>query len=35
MVDELYAHQGLDQNGVPKPKTLKSLGLENEPSHLL
>ncbi len=35
MVDELYAHQGLDKNGVPKPKTLKSLGLENEPSHLL
>jgi len=35
MVDELYAHQGLDQNGIPKPKTLKSLGLENEPSHLL
>ena len=35
MVDELYAHQGLDRNGVPKQKTLKSLGLENEPSHLL
>ena len=35
MVDELYAFQGLDQNGVPKQKTLKSLGLEKEPSHLL
>jgi aldehyde:ferredoxin oxidoreductase len=35
MVDELYAHQGLDRNGVPKQKTLKNLGLENEPSHLL
>jgi aldehyde:ferredoxin oxidoreductase len=35
MVDELYAHKGLDKNGVPKPKTLKSLGLEEEPSHLL
>jgi aldehyde:ferredoxin oxidoreductase len=35
MVDEFYEHQGLDKNGVPKQKTLKSLGLENEPSHLL
>ena len=35
MVDELYEHQGLDRDGIPKPKTLKSLGLENEPSHLL
>ena len=35
MVDELYAHQGLDKDGVPKPETLKNLGLENEPSHLL
>jgi aldehyde:ferredoxin oxidoreductase len=35
MVDELYTHQGLDREGIPKPETLKSLGLENEPSHLL
>jgi aldehyde:ferredoxin oxidoreductase len=35
MIDEIYAHKGLDRNGVPKPKTLKDLGLENEPSHLL
>jgi aldehyde:ferredoxin oxidoreductase len=35
MVDELYEHQGLDQDGIPKPKTLESLGLKNEPSQLL
>jgi aldehyde:ferredoxin oxidoreductase len=35
MVDELYAYQGLDQDGVPKPETLQSLGLDKEPSHLL
>jgi aldehyde:ferredoxin oxidoreductase len=35
MVDELYKHQGLDREGVPKKETLKKLGLENEPSHLL
>jgi aldehyde:ferredoxin oxidoreductase len=35
MVDELYEHQGLDKNGIPKPETLQSLGLENEPSHLV
>jgi aldehyde:ferredoxin oxidoreductase len=35
MVDELYEHQGLDKNGVPKPETLQRLGLENEPTHLL
>ena len=35
MVDELYEHQGLDKYGVPKPETLQSLGLENEPSHML
>ena len=28
-------YKGLDKNGVPKPETLKRLGLENEPSHLL
>jgi aldehyde:ferredoxin oxidoreductase len=35
MVDELYEHKGLDKDGVPKPETLKELGLENEPSHLV
>ena len=35
MVDELYKHQGLDKEGVPKKETLKKLGLDNEPSHLL
>jgi aldehyde:ferredoxin oxidoreductase len=35
MVDELYEHQGLDKNGVPKPETLQSLDLAKEPSHLV
>jgi len=35
MLDEFYEHKGLDKNGVPKKKTLKDLGLGNEPSHLL
>jgi aldehyde:ferredoxin oxidoreductase len=35
MVDELYEHKGLDKDGVPKPETLKELGLENEPSQLI
>ena len=35
MVDELYQHKGLDKDGVPKPETLKELGLENEPSNLI
>jgi aldehyde:ferredoxin oxidoreductase len=35
MVDELYEHKGLDKDGVPKPETLKKLGLESEPSHRL
>lgn len=35
MIDELYEHKGLDQDGVPKPETLKNLGLDKEPSHLL
>jgi aldehyde:ferredoxin oxidoreductase len=35
MIDELYEHKGFDNNGVPKPETLKRLGLENEPSHLV
>jgi hypothetical protein len=35
MVDELYEHKGLEQDGNPKPEILQQLGLENEPSHLL
>ncbi|MDZ7700220.1 MAG: aldehyde ferredoxin oxidoreductase family protein [Deltaproteobacteria bacterium] len=35
MVDEFYAHHGWDEKGVPTPETLKRLGLEDEPSHLL
>lgn len=35
MIDDFYTHKGLDENGVPKPETLKRLGLENEPSHRL
>jgi len=35
MVDEFYAYHGWDKEGVPTPETLKRLGLENEPSHLL
>jgi aldehyde:ferredoxin oxidoreductase len=35
MIDEFYEHKGLDQDGIPKPETLQSLSLENEPSHLL
>jgi aldehyde:ferredoxin oxidoreductase len=35
MIDEYYQHHGWDENGVPTPETLKRLGLEKEPSHLL
>jgi aldehyde:ferredoxin oxidoreductase len=35
MIDEFYEHKGLDKKGKPKAKTLKRLGLENEPSHML
>jgi len=35
MVDEFYQHHGWDENGVPTPNTLKRLGLDQEPSHLL
>ncbi|HEJ83911.1 MAG TPA: aldehyde ferredoxin oxidoreductase, partial [Desulfobacteraceae bacterium] len=35
MIDEFYEHKGLDKEGNPKPETLKELGLENEPSHLV
>jgi aldehyde:ferredoxin oxidoreductase len=32
---ECYGHKGWDENGVPKPETLKRLGIPNEPSHLV
>lgn len=35
MIDEYYEQHGWDENGVPKPETLKRLGLDKEPSHLL
>lgn len=35
MIDEYYEHHGWDNDGVPTPETLKRLGLEAEPSHLL
>ena len=35
MIDEFYEHHGWDENGVPKPETLKRLGLDKEPSHLV
>ena len=35
MIDEFYQHRGWDENGVPKPETLKRLGIDKEPSHLL
>jgi aldehyde:ferredoxin oxidoreductase len=35
MIDEFYEHKGLDEEGVPTQLTLESLGLDNEPSHLL
>jgi len=35
MLDEYYQHHGWDENGVPTEETLKRLGIDNEPSHLL
>jgi aldehyde:ferredoxin oxidoreductase len=35
MIDEFYEHKGLDKNGQPKSETLKELGIENEPTHLV
>ncbi len=35
MLDEFYRYKGCDKNGIPMKKTLKRLGLEKEPSHLL
>ncbi len=35
MLDEYYEHHGWDSHGVPYPETLKRLGIDKEPSHLL
>jgi aldehyde:ferredoxin oxidoreductase len=33
MIDEYYELHGWDEQGVPRPETLKKLGLDAEPSH--
>jgi aldehyde:ferredoxin oxidoreductase len=35
MIDEYYRLHEWDENGVPKAQTLKRLGLDKEPSHML
>jgi aldehyde:ferredoxin oxidoreductase len=35
MIDEYYKQHGWDEKGVPKPETLRKLGIDKEPSHLL
>jgi aldehyde:ferredoxin oxidoreductase len=35
MIDEYYELHGWDEDGVPRPETLKKLGLDDEPSHKL
>ncbi|MBI4296630.1 MAG: aldehyde ferredoxin oxidoreductase family protein [Chloroflexi bacterium] len=35
MIDEFYGYRGWDENGVPRPETLKRLGIDDEPSHKL
>jgi len=35
MIDEYYEHHGWDENGIPTPETLKRLGINKEPSHLV
>jgi aldehyde:ferredoxin oxidoreductase len=35
MIDEFYAHHGWDENGVPTAETLKRIGINKEPSHLV
>ena len=35
MIDEFYEHHGWDENGVPTPETLKRLGINKEPSHMV
>jgi aldehyde:ferredoxin oxidoreductase len=35
LLDEYYELRGWDSNGIPKPETLKRLGMDREPSHIL
>jgi aldehyde:ferredoxin oxidoreductase len=35
MIDEYYQLHGWDEQGQPRPETLKMLGLKDEPSHML
>jgi len=35
MLDEYYALHKWDNNGIPKKETLKQLGLDKEPSHII
>lgn len=35
MIDEYYEYHGWDENGVPRSETLKRLGIDKEPTHLL
>ena len=35
MIDEYYELHGWDEQGVPRPETLKNLGLDGEPSHTI
>jgi aldehyde:ferredoxin oxidoreductase len=35
LIGEYYELHGWDENGVPRPETLKRLGLAGEPSHML
>ncbi|MCX6013021.1 MAG: aldehyde:ferredoxin oxidoreductase, partial [Chloroflexi bacterium] len=35
MLHEYYALHGWDKAGIPTPETLKRLGLDQEPSHML
>jgi len=35
MIDEYYELHGWDENGVPRPETLRKLGIDREPSHML
>lgn len=35
MIDEYYELHSWDENGVPRPETLRKLGIDGEPSHLL
>jgi aldehyde:ferredoxin oxidoreductase len=35
MIDLFYQYRGWDENGVPTEETLKRLGIDKEPSHML